>query len=121
MAVYFPLKSSESRYTNVCMSNVKSTSIKTYSTCGLTLKVVYFDQSTTEVNNIIDYTPETLQQAVSKILRENDETYDWRQDTSIPLHIRMARDYASRGRDYFTNKPRKKDDGMHLAPGEAVP
>ena len=117
MTVYFPLKSSDSRYTNVCMSNVKSTSIKTYESCGLTLKVTYFDQSNTEVNNIIDYTPETLQEAVSKILKENDETYDLRQDPSIPLHIRLARDYASRGRDYFSNKPRKKDDDMHLAPG----
>lgn len=91
------------------MSNVKSTSIKTYESCGLTLKVSYFDQSMTEVTNIIDYTPETLQQAVSKILQENDETYDWRQDPSIPLHIRLARDYSS--------KPRKKVDDMHLALG----
>lgn len=91
------------------MSNVKSTSIKTYESCGLTLKVSYFDQSMTEVTNIIDYTPETLQQAVSKILQENDETYDWRQDPSIPLHIRLMRDYS--------NKPRKKADDMHLAPG----
>ena len=109
MAVYFPLKSSDTRFTNVCMSNVKSTTVKTFSSCGLTLKVTYFDQSTTEVNNIIDYTPETLQDAVSKILKENDETYDWRQDPSIPLHIRLACDYSS--------KPRKKVDDMHLAPG----
>ena len=109
MAVYFPLKSSDTRFTNVCMSNVKSTTVKTFSSCGLTLKVEYFDQSCTEVTNITDYTPETLQEAVSKILKENDETYDWRQDTSIPLHIRLARDYSS--------KPRKKVDDMHLAPG----
>ena len=109
MAVYFTLKSSGSLYTNVCMSNVKSTSVKTYSSSGLTLNVVYFDQSTTEVTHILDYTPETLQQAVSKILQEADETYDWRKDTSIPLHIRLMRDYSS--------KPRKKVDDMHLAPG----
>lgn len=108
MAVYFPLKS-KSSYSNVCMSNVKSTSIKTYESCGLTLKVVYFDQSSTEVSNISDYTPETLQKAVSKVLQEADETYDFRQDTTIPLHIRLARTYS--------NKFRKKVDDMHLAPG----
>lgn len=109
MAVYFPLKSTDSRYTNVCMSNVKSTSIKTFESCGLTLNVVYFDQSSTEVCNISDYTPETLQNAVLKVLQAAAETYDWKQDTSIPLHIRLARDYSS--------KPRKKVDDMHLAPG----
>lgn len=108
MAVYFSLKS-KSSYSNVCMSNVKSTSITTYESCGLTLKVVYFDKSSTEISNISDYTPETLQQAVSKLLQEADETYDWRKDTSIPLHIRLMRDYSS--------KPRKKVDDMHLAPG----